>query len=205
MTENMKERGETIQAAKERLIGDFNLSGPDCPPGLYCKINGQWATKVFRADLGLLLAELSRLEGENERLSDSHLVKAFKGLMAFVAGLRRQRDELHATTNRYLDRARSAETALADARRQIAEAREAFLNFVADAKKFEQDIDGEYEDGRSVVTIRYDIETEHHGLWELIDALGFKHKHDETPFDAVCREIEEAPVAALTPSEGAEG
>lgn len=97
---------DPIQAAKERLIGDFNLSGPDCPPGLYCKINGQWATKVFRADLGLLLAELSRLQGESAVLG-SDLKTACED---------RDAEE---------QRAIEAEAALAEARRQIAERDEA--------------------------------------------------------------------------------
>lgn len=61
------------------------------------------------ADLRTILAALSAAEAENEKLRDSHLLRSFKALMGFVAGLRRQRDELHETANRYLERARAAE------------------------------------------------------------------------------------------------
>ena len=86
--------------------------------------------------------------------------------------------------------------------RTIESAREAFLNMIADADRFDEDVDGDADDyGRPVFTINYHLTVGHHQLQELCDALGIKAKrYDETLKDAIDKAISEP--FPTPPSEG---
>ena len=67
----------------------------------------------------------------------------------------------------------------------IVVARECFLNFIADARRFDEEIDGD-ETGMSIT---YFIESEGGSFGELVEALGIKTLWQETAGDAVLRWI----------------
>lgn len=66
-------------------------------------------------------------------------------------------------------------------------ARECFLNMIADATRWEEDVDGDCDgDGRPTMTIDYHLTVGHSQLQELCDVLGIKAKrYDETLKDAI--------------------
>lgn len=79
-------------------------------------------------------------------------------------------------------------------------AREAFLNLIADAERFDEDVDGDTDgEGGMIVTVQYHLTTQHMQLDELFDALGFKKRAGETSYMALLRELE-APPAMLAPA-----
>lgn len=80
-------------------------------------------------------------------------------------------------------------------------AREAFLNMIADAEKWEEDVDGDCgDDGRSVMYINYDLRTGHSQLQELCETIGIEPKrYDQTLFERIDELISE-PSPNLTPS-----
>jgi 3-deoxy-D-arabino-heptulosonate 7-phosphate (DAHP) synthase len=73
----------------------------------------------------------------------------------------------------------------------VALARECFLNMLADAKRFDEDVDGDEVNGRAVMYVSYHITTDESQFRELVDALGIKVGWTESTFDAVTRAIEE--------------
>lgn len=73
---------------------------------------------------------------------------------------------------------------------QIAKAREAFLNLIADAKVWEEDVDGDADEyGRLIVYVSYRIETDQMQLEELAEALGITTKWGESIKDAIDRAV----------------
>jgi class 3 adenylate cyclase len=77
-------------------------------------------------------------------------------------------------------------------------ARDCLLALVADAKRFDEDIDGD-ETGMSV---RYFIETDHHSLGELAEVLGIRAGFGETVGDALWRAIGTDPASAMSARQG---
>ena len=76
--------------------------------------------------------------------------------------------------------------------------RECFLNMIADADKWEVEVDGDV-DG---VTVTYRLEVDGFSFEQLPEALGIKVKYMETMEDAIAREVEK-PARKLTPKGGA--
>lgn len=75
----------------------------------------------------------------------------------------------------------------------LEDAREALLNMIADAKRWEADYDGDADEyGRLVTTLDYHLTTSHHQLKELVEAVGIKVAYDETPGDALDRALARA-------------
>lgn len=67
-------------------------------------------------------------------------------------------------------------------------AREAFLDLIANAHEFSEDVDGEYDaEGRAHCTVHYDLRFDAGCLANLIEALGIVQMMDETPKDAIDR------------------
>ena len=56
----------------------------------------------------------------------------------------------------------------------VAAARDAFLNMICDAQRFEEDVDGDEVNGRTVITCDYHFTVEHDSLEELANALGIR-------------------------------
>jgi hypothetical protein len=75
-------------------------------------------------------------------------------------------------------------------------AREAFLNLIADARRFDEQVDGDEVNGRAVVYISYVIETGHEQLKDLAEALGIKLRFAETAGDAIKRALDLPPPPA---------
>ncbi len=73
----------------------------------------------------------------------------------------------------------------------VAMARECFLNMLADAKRFDEDVDGDEVNGRTVMYVSYHITTDESQFRELVDALGIKVGWSESTMDALTRAIEE--------------
>lgn len=72
----------------------------------------------------------------------------------------------------------------------VALARECFLNMLADAKRFDEDVDGDCDgDGRPQVFVSYHITTDESQFRELVEALGIKIGWSETTMDALTREL----------------
>lgn len=70
-------------------------------------------------------------------------------------------------------------------------AREAFLDLIANASEFSEDVDGEYDaEGRAHCTVTYTLRFDHGVLNDLCDALGIPVCWDETPGDAVKRALD---------------
>jgi len=75
----------------------------------------------------------------------------------------------------------------------LSDAREAFLNMVADAKKWEFETDGEYDDdGRPHCWCTVTMASGHSQVQELCDALGMTGPYDEALEDRIARYIEGA-------------
>ncbi len=74
-------------------------------------------------------------------------------------------------------------------------ARDAFLNMIADATRWDEDVDGDRDDdGRPIMTIDYHLTIGHSQLQELCDALGIKAKgYDETLKEAIDAAISAPP------------
>jgi hypothetical protein len=71
-------------------------------------------------------------------------------------------------------------------------AREAFLNMIADAKRWDEDVDGDTDgEGGMVITCQYHLTTAHGQLEELVDALGIKRAFDEGAGEAIDRALRE--------------
>lgn len=73
----------------------------------------------------------------------------------------------------------------------LALARDCLLNLVADAKRFDEDVDGDEVNGRAVVYIAYHITTDESQLRDLAEALGIRLGWNETVGDALKRAIRE--------------
>lgn len=73
----------------------------------------------------------------------------------------------------------------------VALARDAFLNMICDARRFEEDVDGDEVNGRTVITCDYHFTVEHDSLEELANALGIRRPimAMENIGDAIWREI----------------
>lgn len=84
----------------------------------------------------------------------------------------------------------SADTpSAADVREVI---RDCFLNMIADADRFDEDVDGDADDyGRIQITVNYHLTVGHSQLTELAESLGIKARCDETIQDAIFRAIDE--------------
>jgi hypothetical protein len=79
----------------------------------------------------------------------------------------------------------------------LANARDALLTFRADAKKWEEDVDGDADDdGRPRCTIHYNICVDAHTLRELVEAVGIDIGYRETPGDAIERALDPEAYAA---------
>ena len=75
----------------------------------------------------------------------------------------------------------------------LEDAREAFLNMVADAKKWEFETDGEYDDdGRPHCWCTVTMVSDHGQLTELCDALGMVGPYDESIEDRIARYVDMA-------------
>lgn len=70
------------------------------------------------------------------------------------------------------------------------DAREAFLSLIADAIKFEEDVDGDYRDGRTVCICHYRMTVEAGQLADLVDALGIPRSRGEAPGAAIDRVLD---------------
>lgn len=76
----------------------------------------------------------------------------------------------------------------------LTQPREVFYNLVADARRFDEQFDGDADDyGRSVVSVYYYIELDgHSNLEELCDVLGVPPaRYEESLKDRIDRAIEE--------------
>jgi F420-0:gamma-glutamyl ligase len=71
-------------------------------------------------------------------------------------------------------------------------AREALLDLIADAAKFEEDVDGDEQNGRPIVIINYDLRVNERALRELAEALSVPIRLGETAGDALKRAIRES-------------
>lgn len=73
----------------------------------------------------------------------------------------------------------------------LSEAREAFFGLIADARRWDEDVDGDIDsDGRTQITITHFAEFHDSSLGELIETLGVKRRYDETARDALDRAME---------------
>jgi hypothetical protein len=82
----------------------------------------------------------------------------------------------------------------------LGDAREAFLAMIADAIRWEEDVDGDTDgEGRTVITVHYHLTTRHHQLDELVDALGIKRAFSQSAYDAICEALSEPVSAKLAP------
>jgi hypothetical protein len=73
-------------------------------------------------------------------------------------------------------------------------ARECLLSMFAEAKRFEEDCDGEsFPDGHRTFTCNYHLTVSHAQLAELCEALGIKVRFDELPKAAIDRALAEPP------------
>ena len=80
----------------------------------------------------------------------------------------------------------------------IAVARECFLNMVADAQKWEVDVDGDVDaDGHQTITVTYHLVVDGFSFEQLPEALGIRPKYMETMQDAIEREVNK-PAKPLT-------
>jgi hypothetical protein len=68
-------------------------------------------------------------------------------------------------------------------------ARDCLLNLIADAKRFDEDVDGDEVNGRSVVYVDYHITTSDSQLRDLAETLGITPRWGETVGDALIRVI----------------
>lgn len=84
-------------------------------------------------------------------------------------------------------------------------AREAFLNMLADAKRFEEDVDGDEVNGATVVYVTYHLSTDESQFRELVEALGIRIGWHETTMDAVTRELETSPPQGIEAGTGETG
>lgn len=87
----------------------------------------------------------------------------------------------------------------------VALARDAFLNMIADARRFEEDVDGDEVNGRTVITCDYHFTVEESSLAELAEALGIRRgiMSMESIGDVILREVNadiEANAAQGTPT-----
>lgn len=73
----------------------------------------------------------------------------------------------------------------------INKAREAFLDLIADAKRFEEICDGDEVNGMAAVYLSYEMTVDGRQLADLADALGVQARYMESPGDAIRRVIEE--------------
>lgn len=73
----------------------------------------------------------------------------------------------------------------------VAVARDAFLNMICDARRFEEEIDGDEVNGRTVITCDYHFTVDHDSLEELANALGIRRPimTMENIGDAIWRQI----------------
>lgn len=92
----------------------------------------------------------------------------------------------------------------------VAVARDAFLNMICDALRFEEDVDGDEVNGRTVITCDYHFTVDHDSLEELANALGIRRPTMamENIGDAIWREINadiEANAKAMEARQGRDG
>lgn len=76
-------------------------------------------------------------------------------------------------------------------RAQVAEIREQFFCLIADARRWDEDVDGDADsEGRPYTIIHYFGEFQHSSLDDFIEALGIERRFDETAGDALFRAME---------------
>lgn len=73
----------------------------------------------------------------------------------------------------------------------VALARDCLLNLIADAKRFDEDVDGDEVNGSTVVYVSYHITTDESQLRELTEALGIRIQWGESVGEALHRTLEE--------------
>ena len=74
---------------------------------------------------------------------------------------------------------------------EIGAARDAFLELIANAYEFTEDVDGEYDhDGRARGWVTYSMRFSAGPLEDLIEALGIKRAIDQTPMIAIYAAID---------------
>lgn len=71
--------------------------------------------------------------------------------------------------------------------------RDCFLNMIADARRFDEDVDGDTDgEGGTIVTIDYHLTVGHSELGEFCETIGIKPSgFDETLFDAISKAANE--------------
>jgi hypothetical protein len=90
------------------------------------------------------------------------------------------------TPSQMADALRRERARVSELERERDEAREALFNFIADAKRWEEDVDGDLDEhGRELVTITYRGSFSHSSLDDLIAAFGITRGFDETAGDAL--------------------
>lgn len=68
--------------------------------------------------------------------------------------------------------------------------KDALLDLVADAKKFEEIVDGDADDhGRPQISVSYDIDIDEGLLRALVEAAGIKIPYGKSPLDAIWAEL----------------
>lgn len=81
---------------------------------------------------------------------------------------------------------------LVEAEKRFTEAREAFLNLIAEARDVREDIDADTDSqGRIRGHHRHIVTVEESDLAEFIDALGIPRRYDQCSMDAVLKTLEQ--------------
>lgn len=85
-----------------------------------------------------------------------------------------------------------------EARAALSDARDAFLNMIAEARRWDEDTDGEYDEGGARTWTYYFGEFNDHQVRELVEALGIQIDSRELSGDAIKRRLaaDEAAFAA---------
>ncbi len=100
-------------------------------------------------------------------------------------------DDLDATTNRLVDGLIAQRD---EARKALADAREAFLSLIADARRWDEDVDGEYhtDSAAPTITVCYFAEFDERGVRDLVEALGIPVRFDDLADAAIQRALKAA-------------
>lgn len=125
-----------------------------------------------------------------------------EGLVAWIAKLRDQKTatcladyeercelahDIEAQARLLEERTRERDDALG----QIAAIREQFFSLIADARRWDEQVDGDADEyGRPIVTVDYFAEFTHATVADFIETLGVKRAFDETAGDALSRAME---------------
>lgn len=148
-------------------------------------------------DITALLGDVSRLLAEVDRLNEclrpgssterAPTTWAYGQACAAIENHRQRATQAEAERDAAKARAEASAKALADAR-------EAFLSIVTDAKEFDENYDGDADgDGRLVTTLDYSIRHfPAYALKDLCEAFGIRAAPHETLMAAILRTLEES-------------